>query len=730
MSERVLAFERLHSSIQEVLYRKRWKVLRGIQADAIDALFDAAGDVVIAAHTASGKTEAAFLPVLSRIAEFPGASIRALYVSPLKALINDQFRRLDELCELAGIPVHRWHGDVSAGAKATLLARPAGVLLTTPESTESILINRPAHLPGLFADLEFVVIDEIHAFMGTERGVHLQSLLSRLEGYSQRRVRRIGLSATLGDMSSAQRWLSRGSSNGVLVVGGAAKAIQLRVHGFVSNPGDEEEEEGGGSFVDVAEHLLRVLGGTSNLVFANRKADIELYADLLNRLCRKRGLPEQFAVHHGSLSKEMRESAEEEMRAERACTTLCSNTLELGIDVGELKSVAQLDPPFTVSALRQRLGRSGRGEGQPSVLRFCIREEAPDADAPLWERLYPRLLQSVAMVDLMLDRWCETPRVDKLHYSTLVQQIMSVLKQVGGANAATIYELLVGRGPFDLNRSEFAELLRSLAKHDVIEQVEGGDLILGLLGERIASHYDFYSAFCSPEEYTVVAAGRRIGQLPVDAATGAGQQVLLGAKRWRVVEIRHEQRVMLVEPCGGARPPRFAGGGGDVDRLVRRTMRQVLLRGELPRYLDRGASAMLEQASGFAQLLQLDSLQLLSTGGGTCVLPWDGDRVVRTLTLMLNALGVRSDSFHIAIHCQAPIDAVADGLFAIAQDAVHVGRLLDTVPLLEVEKYDRFVPLGLQRKSFARNWLDMEGAKQCALSMLSEDPQVRRLSPR
>ena len=203
------AFNLLATPIQHVLWDMRWEELRSIQCDAIREILGSEHDIIISAHTAAGKTEAAFLPILSQLFQQPPASVGAMYIGPLKALINDQFRRLEDLCQRAEIPVHRWHGDVDAGKKARLLERPGGVLLITPESLESMFINRANAMRRLFSDLRFVVIDEVHSLVGRERGLQLRSLLFRLGRYVRRRFRSIALSATIGDaVQDYKTWLS------------------------------------------------------------------------------------------------------------------------------------------------------------------------------------------------------------------------------------------------------------------------------------------------------------------------------------------------------------------------------------------------------------------------------------------------------------------------------------------------------------------------------------------
>lgn len=233
-------FNRLHALIQRWIWDQGWTDLRDIQERAIDPVLSGDRDVIIAAATAGGKTEAAFLPVCSRLVEEPRGSIRALYISPLKALINDQFDRLERLCERLEIPVHRWHGDVSSGHKRQVLSEPAGILLITPESLEAQFVLRGTAISKLFASLDYVVVDELHSFIGTERGKQLQSLLSRLEFVLRRRIPRIALSATLGDMDLAAEFLrpDRRLACDILVSNESRQDVRLQIRGYRVKPPD------------------------------------------------------------------------------------------------------------------------------------------------------------------------------------------------------------------------------------------------------------------------------------------------------------------------------------------------------------------------------------------------------------------------------------------------------------------------------------------------------------
>ena len=412
------AFELLEKPIQRALWDMRWSNLRPIQVDAIHKVTQSHDDLIISARTASGKTEAAFLPILSEVFREPESSVQAIYVGPLKALINDQFRRLEELCERAAIPVHRWHGDVDGSKKKKFLDGPSGVLLITPESIESMFINRSNRLATVFRYLQYVVIDEIHSLVGTERGTHLRSLLSRIERYCSKPLTRIlGLSATLGDAFPIyEKWLRPQGKNPVSLIEdpGEQKEVRFKIYGYetlaekaaaASEDKTIEDDEVTPVIQDCFEHMA----GRKNLMFANSKQKVEWFADCLNVCCRKTGMPNQFLVHHGSLSREVREFTEAEMRNDRPLTIVCSSTLELGIDIGNVAAVGQLGPTWSVNSQVQRLGRSGRGEDEAQCMRVYVTEAPIDEKTPLVDRLRSRLLQSIAMTELMLEKWVEPP---------------------------------------------------------------------------------------------------------------------------------------------------------------------------------------------------------------------------------------------------------------------------------------------------------------------------------
>ncbi|OPZ86984.1 MAG: putative ATP-dependent helicase Lhr [bacterium ADurb.Bin429] len=719
------AFHRLHPTIQQELYRMKWTSLRPIQVDAIHAVLGGAGHLIISAMTAGGKTEAAFLPILSEVAEDYLGSIRALYVGPLKALINDQFRRLEELCEHAEIPVHKWHGDVGQSAKHRVLKSPGGVLLITPESIESLFINHPDKLDTLFARLSFIVIDELHAFLGNERGAHLRSLLARLMQRASYPVRIIGLSATLGDMTSAKRWVDgRTPEDVALITSEGDKTVKYLIKGYRRLPSGEERGEEATDDTEaiataddfrLAQDLITTFAGTTALIFANSKQQLELYADLSGRILSRDGKPNPFRIHHGSLSKAEREDTEEALRSSRPTATFCSSTLELGIDVGNVCAVGQIGAPWSIASLKQRLGRSGRREGEPSVLWLYVVEDAASEHSRPIDRLYPQLLRAIAMTELMLEGWCEPPDIGHWHLSTLIQQVMSVVTEAGGASAASLYERLIMRGAFEnIDQSTFVRTLRSMGSNDLIEQTPEGTIILGLKGERIARSFEFYSAFVTEKELRVLHRGHLIGTVSALPTTGADGYLILAGRRWKILEIDLDREEVLVEPSRGGRLPLFAGASGpDLHPRIHAKMREVLAGASIPIYLDQTAKDMLHEARTFAQESNILQYPFFCDGNETIWFTWSGTRVNRTLLGLglYHGLSVRDEGVALAFDrlSDADIQARYSLLLLDAPDSVEIAEYF---PVKAVEKYDGYVVDELLCEAFARNYLDLPSALQ------------------
>jgi ATP-dependent Lhr-like helicase len=735
------AYERLHPKLQRWMYHQRWKELRPIQEAAVAPVLAGECDVILAAATAGGKTEAAFLPILTSLAEEPiDGSVGALCVSPLKALINDQFQRLETLGEPVDVAVHRWHGDVAAARKKRFLASPSGVLLITPESLEAMCVLRGQRLPVIFAELRYVVVDELHAFIGSERGRQLQSLLHRLELALRRRVPRVALSATLGDLGLAADFLRPGEGAGVVRIedreGGQEVRLQLRGYrqrpvGFAAGmedggaATDTNPDAGTGGALEIARDLFNRLRGGHHLVFANQRAVVERYADLFRRLCEAARVPNEFWPHHGSLSKELREEAERAINDPGRPTTLvATTTLELGIDVGAIESIAQIGAPPSVAALRQRLGRSGR-QGGPAVLRLSVQEHEVTPEAPPAVALHPELVETTAMLELLISGWVEPPPPAALHLSTLVQQVLSLVAQHGGTNARTAWRALCSSGPFvTVDPQLFEALLRSLGAADLILQDHQGELVLGLQGERLVDHYSFYAAFSSPEEYRLVSGGKTLGQLPISYAVFPDLLLIFGGRRWRVLDVDDERKVIDLVPAKGGRTPAFVGTGGPlVHDRVREEMFALYGAGRVPRYLDSTARELLDEARTWFGRLDLGRRSLLGHGESTLVFPWKGDRTVGTLALLFAGAGfeVSQGGFFLEVERTVPKE-VFEAMRELARGPLPSPReLTERARNLQREKFHPYLAKPLLVADYAASHLDLSGAAASLAQMLDRE---------
>jgi ATP-dependent helicase Lhr and Lhr-like helicase len=701
------SFESLSEPVRKWIWKQNWPSLRDIQAKAIPAVL-AGGDVVLSANTAAGKTEAAFLPLLTSIGQEGRSAdgFAILYVSPLKALINDQFRRLESLCETCGVLLHKWHGDVSADAKSRARKRPTGVVLITPESLEALLVHRSAEAPRMFKNLQAVVIDELHAFIGTERGMQLQSILSRIEVLSSRdRIDRIGLSATLGNMALAAEALRPGFGDKVTIVEGddVGNGIRLQIRGyrkplllrFNDTVEDLENAENVGVAVQqddegevrsteipeaVARDLFKFLRGRSNLLFAGSRSAVEVYADHLRSMCEEASLPNEFFPHHGNLSKAVREDVEVRLRDDpRPTTAVATTTLELGIDIGDVETVAQIGPGFSVASLRQRLGRSGRRAGKPATLRIFAIEPTLTPGADPVSRLHLNLVQSVAMVECLREKWCEPPMPAGLHLSTLIHQTMALIVQMGGVKPLQAWAQLCQKGPFKaIDKALYANLLKCMASPEnrLIEQSPDGHLMIGELGERITESYEFYPVFATPREYRVINEGRTLGTYPV-SAVARGETIIFTGRRWTVVEVDDRANVIIVAAAKKGKPPKFSGDGGSIDDHIVETMLRVLQSTDRFSYLDETAAELLESARTAFKELRLDKTSVIPYGTGALIFPWTGTRKLRTLFLALLNRNFEASQFGHVIELQeCTMDGVLESLRELSSSPAPDGRIL------------------------------------------------------
>ncbi len=716
-------FTQLHKGVQRWIWTQKWDSLRDIQESAIKPILEADCDVIISASTAAGKTEAAFLPACSRIAELSPSGIGILYISPLKALINDQYRRLQSLCEILGFPVTPWHGDVSRSIKDKQRKKPEGILLITPESLESLLLNQSGWCLQAFNGLSHIIIDEFHAFIGTERGCQLQALMHRMEFLLQRTIPRIALSATLGEMQHVAYYLRPNKKIPCEIIESKTSRSDLKVQlrGYLDPA--LEEDTALSAFDAITDDLYSILRGKSHLVFANSRNRTESISAGLSDRCESDGVPNEFFPHHGSLSKELRESLEARLQEQKLPTTaICTMTLELGIDIGSVDSIAQVTAPHSVASLRQRLGRSGR-RGSPAILRMFIPEIEITSKTHLLNRLRLETVQCIAMVNLLLKKWYEPPASNQYHLSTLVQQTLSVIGQYGGVRANQLWLLLCDSGPFHLvEQTLYGRFLRALGEQHLITQTHDGQIILGHRGEKIVEHYTFYTAFNTPEEYRLECEGRVLGTVPINQPLEVGNLIIFAGKRWEVLHVDAEKKLIALKRASGGRPPKFGGNGQMIHDIVRQEMFRVYREKEVPIYLDENAKILLEEGVDCFRVLGLDKAKIILHGNTIHILPWLGDQTTNTITVLLRAEGLSADCFGGIIdirNCSRESFAgtIENTLRKPKPTPEYLANgIADTI----IEKHDPLLPKTIRDIGYGARFFDVNGAYKWMESLSDE----------
>ena len=692
-------FERYAPFIQDFIYDHEWENLRGVQVAAGEAIFNTEDHVLLTAQTASGKTEAAFFPILTELWEDPPASVGAIYIGPTKALINDQFYRLTELCEEAHIPVWHWHGDVSASHKAKLMKKPSGVLQLTPESLEAILMRRHSAVSKLFCDLRYVVIDEVHSLLRGDRGGQCLCLIERLSCMAGVDPRRIGLSATIGDPEAVGAFLAAGTGRKTIVPrieepprtwrlsmehfyttgpqapesllksreGVEAQVISVQQEGPkglspCSNSPDSHE----GDIKSPSAHAeLRVeinpwapsepetdtapvnadpgIGyifehtrGKKCLVFTNSREEAEDVCTVLRAYCEKNHEPDRFLIHHGNLSASIRESAEELMRDEaNDLSIVATATLELGIDVGRLNRAFQIDAPFTVSGFLQRMGRTGRRD-EPPEMWFVMREDQPEARALTPETIPWKLLQGIALVQLYREEhWVEAPRLDRLPYSLLCHQTLAILASEGELTPAQLASRVLTLTFF--HRVTLDDFRELLRFHLEHDYIEQTETGGLIVGLAGERVTNNYKFYAVFQENVEYTVRCDSQEIgTLVAPPPPGEKVAIAGHVWIVEEVDHKRHLLYVTQVKGRVPAYFGECPGDIDTHVLERMRRALDEHAPYPYLQENARARLAQARHVAANGGLTKSPLVSLGGNMwCLLPWLGSYAFLALERLL-----------------------------------------------------------------------------------------------
>ncbi|MBE6543417.1 MAG: DEAD/DEAH box helicase [Ruminococcaceae bacterium] len=745
-------FNRFAPIIRDYIYENGWHELRPVQTRSAEVIFDSEDNLLICSSTASGKTEAVFFPIISSLLtgtpHMSSGGFSVLYIAPLKSLINDQYRRISDLLSLSEIPVTHWHGDVGTSHKKKALKDPRGILQITPESLESMLINRHSDIVSIFGALEFVIIDEMHSMMNADRGLQVLCQISRIESILGRDIRRIGLSATIGDTAVGTKWLSGGSSRETVVLTDEGIKKRWRVateHFFVHDrsfsrrkaeenageksintpsnvsieaSGEEIVKEGEKPKSDAGyEFIYKCIRNKSCIVFSNSREETEFATATLRQIAKRQGDPERVLIHHGNLSAALREDAEDKLKQEDDKYTVCATvTLELGIDIGQLERIVQIESPSTVAGFLQRLGRSGRRDAPPEVI-TVIREEEPLPNAPIGQLIPWSLLRSIAIIKLYTEeRFIEPPRHKLIPLSLAFQQILSLLMSDGEMKPSTLAHRILSMPPFEnIPRDVLKSLMSFMVEKDFMEKTENGGLIVGLEGEKITSSFKFYAAFKDSEDFTVRSGSEEIGT--ISSCPPIGERFALAGRAWEIEETDLARRLIYVKPIDGKLEVSWPGDHGEIHTRILEKMRQVLTDSSPLPYLKPNAAARLEEARMLARNAGLGENLIVRLGGDSyCFFPWLGTRAFRTMLRVLGKyahdLGI-SAMEHTPYYITFKMRGANEKSFLeklrrlIRRDGgIDAHSLVGKSESPAFDKYDPYLPSDLLRIAFASDRLD------------------------
>jgi len=694
-------FARFPARLQEaIVTRLHFSALRPVQELAGAALLDGKNAVVLA-PTAGGKTEASIFPVLAELIERPVEGVAALYVAPIKALLNNQAERLQTYTEMVGLRRFVWHGDTPDREKNAFKREPAELLMTTPESLEVMLISPRVPLERLFSHLKYVVIDEVHALAGTDRGAHLASVIQRLAVVGGNDLQRVGLSATVGNPEAILKWLGGSSRRPGVVVDPPAEPKSNRIS--IALPG---------SIAAIAKAGAERAKGKKSLFFCQTRAITEAVAE------RMRGQGTEVYVHHSSVSLEERQLAEERFQHGTEAAIVCTSTLELGIDVGDLDAVMQADAPSTVSSFKQRIGRTGRRAGQTSSMAFLCEDSAS-------------MLLATALVELAREKWVEPVPVLTRCWPVLVQQLMAMALQHGAISAGHAWSVLSQVPDFSgIAREEFDGLLVHLTAHDFLFQ-SGGKYSLGDKAEKLFGRKNFaelYAVFSTPVMYRVFAGAQEIGSIEptfVERLVEGMSSFLLGGRAWVVKHVVHTEREVHVAPAPAGKKPTWGGFLPQfLGREVCQRIRALLAGDQVPGYLDEAAAKALgELREDLGPLLRSAGPAVQITSEGTALWwTYAGGRVNHTLKFALEASQgwkVAADNFFVKIAgdgvSHGAIEAVLSELAANewwTDD--RVSKLRALIPPYRLSKFQDALPAAALSEVLGEFFLDPFGARDVA----------------
>ncbi len=694
----VSAFSRFPVRLQEaIVSRLGWTSLREVQEQASHALLDGKNAIILA-PTAGGKTEASVFPMLAQLITDEPDGTGLIYIAPLKALLNNQAERLAGYAEMVGLRCFLWHGDVKPSKKTAYQKSPADILMTTPESLEVMLLSPRVSVQKIFGDLRGVIIDEIHAFAGTDRGAHLISVLERLFRYAKNDVQRVGLSATVGNPEAILEWLSGSSKRPGTIVDPpkppSKKDIRIHMNGSVN---------------EIAQKASRFASGKKSLFFCQSRSLAESISDKM----RDRGM--DVFVHHSSVSLEERTEAEMRFHQGSNACIVCTSTLELGIDVGDLDLVLQANAPSTVSAFLQRLGRTGRRESQRANTAFyCETTEAA--------------LYAAALVELARSHWVEpVPRKNRC-FPVLTHQLFALTLQFGAVSKERCREILSTVPDFsEISPSEYDLLVDHLIEEEFLYE-QGGLLSIGDRAEQLYGRKNFmelYSVFTSPQLYKVkTETGYFLGSLEqdfVDTLVEDMSSFLLSGRAWTVILINHNDKAVTVKPAPRGREPSWGGFSPQISGFdICQKIKDILVSESPIPYMDTGSTAALnEMREDLGPMLQGSEPHIQIEPERALWWTFAGGKINFTLKYgieLQTGLKVIADNLRLRIECSGLTFEYIEELLKTMREKSFWNnketqeKILNALPKYRLSKFQRALPDTFSMELVGNYLMDVDGA--------------------
>lgn len=672
----------------KIINRLGWKELTPVQEKSIPEIIEGKNAVILA-PTAGGKTEAAFFPILHLINKEKVSETSVIYVSPIKALLNNQEYRLKELSSFIYGDVFKWHGDVSSYQKMKTLKKPPNILMITPESIEVILRNQKIDKNEFFKKIRFVVIDEIHSFADGERGIHLMALLERIQRFSQNDIQRIGLSATVGNPDTIGKWMQGSSKREMIVIDppkiNTPKKIEIKV---------VKKEE------DFAKEVYKRIVGKKALFFSNSRSA----AEMIKKEIEEKDI--ESYVHHSSIDKRFREMAEERFKLGINTCIIATNTLELGIDIGNLDIVLQLDSPKTVSSFLQRIGRTGRRKG--SIAHYVFFPTRRD-----------NFILSIAILNLSIKRWVEDVYVTKIAYDMMFYQILTIALAGFGVNKDEIYDTLVNVYSLsEITRNDYEKLIEYMADKKYI-QIDRDNIYIDIETEKTFGRQNFmelYSSFETTKEYTVRYRNRSIGTLERWFVNALGEdfQFILAGKYWQTDKIDRQKSIIHVIEASTAKPPRWSSGAGFYSYELSQEVLQVISGNEEYLFLNKYESSLLEEIryeeKSFG--IEVGKIIIEENKDGYRFHTYAGNRINYTLAMtfclinsMLDTKNISWSGFEI-VPADKDFKPKDDQILEILNQIKNNDNyfkdihddLVNRVPDISTSKYQKYLPEDMRKK--------------------------------